>query len=248
MTTETNDGLLRLEYEVEGARNAAEFSGDKYLHVIERWAVPVVGKPTKQIIDVETALATWNRTDGIVQEKKDGVFAVLELGDITIAAEKMFNGDIFAFDILEVSGQDVRTMPLRLRWNALESFRAKLAAFGIQTVPTASDGHGADFLQQVLKAGGEGCVLKSWHATYYDPMLAAKRSKIFTCRVLEIGPGQSVSLVDAEVGIDRGRMPLRGGKCDQVRIGSVLRVEALDAYASGKLRQAVPCREWLVSF
>lgn len=100
MKTETNDGLLRLEYEVAGvtektlmfglcylppsaqrrhnrngvplakqiqsqstpgfckheplfatreeaqsrcdARNAAEFSGEKYLHVIERWAVPVV--------------------------------------------------------------------------------------------------------------------------------------------------------------------------------------------------------------
>ncbi len=45
-----------------------------------------------------------------------------------------------------------------------------------------------------------------------------------------------------------GRVTLRGGKCDQVRIGSLIRVEGMNLTAAGKIRQPAPAREWLVQF
>jgi hypothetical protein len=52
--------------------------------------------------------------------------------------------------------------------------------------------------------------------------------------------------MDAETGQDRGRVKMGGGKCDQVRIGSIIRVEGLGLTDLGKIREPRACREWLV--
>ena len=109
--------------------------------------------------------------------------------------------------------------------------------------------NGAALLQLVMDGGGEGVCKKRLDATWYDAMIVAKRMDIWLCRVRGPVHGtQSVFIEDAASGQDRGRVALRGGKCDHVRPGSLIRVEAMAAHDSGKLRQPNPCRDWLVQY
>jgi hypothetical protein len=57
-----------------------------------------------------------------------------------------------------------------------------------------------------------------------------------------------VGICDDATGADRGKVTLRGGKCDQVRIGSIIRVEGMGLTSVGKIRQPQPCREWIVKY
>jgi hypothetical protein len=122
-----------------------------------------------------------------------------------------------------------------------------LAENGIKIVPSVSSECGAAFLRSVLDTGGEGCVLKGWNASYFSPMLAAKRGGVWTCRVTgHVAGTQSVFIEDAETGEDRGKVTLRGGKCDQCGKGSIIRVAGMNLTSAGKIRQPQPAREWLV--
>ena len=200
------------------------------------------GHPAKILVPVETALADWTGA-GHFQEKLDGCFALRAVEGGILAGEDV-RGEFTAFDCVEADGQDVRGLPLEDRLRLRDS----LAAFaGVDTVRTVLR-DGAALLREVLARGGEGVVLKS-PGSYYDPMIAAKREGVWTCRVVgHCGGKQSVFIVDAETGADRGKVTLRGGKCDQVRAGSIIRVEGMNLTESGKIRQPQPCREWLVSF
>ena len=206
-----------------------------------------ISHPTKILVPVETALREWNHAGGICQEKKDGCFAVYQVEDFTVTAEKMADGEIYAFDLVSIGGHDMRGEPLDVRWFELNERAATLAVDKIKIVPSVPSERGADFLKSVLDNGGEGCVLKGWNTSYYSPMLAAKRGGVWTCRVTgHCGGTQSVFIVDAETGQDRGKVTLRGGRCDQVRAGSIIRVEGMNLTPSGKIRQPQPAREWLV--
>jgi hypothetical protein len=204
--------------------------------------------PTKCIVPVETALREWNVAGGLVQEKKDGQFAIIQVEDFVITAEKMRDGGIWAFDLVTLAGRDMRGEPLGTRWRELIARAGTLTAFGIKIVPSAKGEVGNTFLASILAAGGEGAVRKSWLSLYWTPMEAAKRGGIWICRVASTGGTQSVGIVDAETGADRGRVALRGGKCDQVRVNSIIRVEGLNLTELGKIRQPVPARCWLVSY
>jgi hypothetical protein len=75
---------------------------------------------------------------------------------------------------------------------------------------------------------------------------------VFYCRVTDLDPWRgSVILADRDSGEKRGKMPLRGGKFEQVRVGSVLKVEAYGLTAKGLLREARPDHDapgsWLVA-
>ena len=61
-----------------------------------------ISHPTKILVPVETALREWNHAGGICQEKKDGCFAVYQVEDFTVTAEKMADGEIFAFDLVSI--------------------------------------------------------------------------------------------------------------------------------------------------
>ena len=197
--------------------------------------------PTKNLIPVETALADWTGA-GCFQQKLDGEFTALEVEGGILAGETV-RGEFTAFDCIQANGQDVRGLPLAKRL----TLRDTLCQFhGIGTVRTVW-ANGAGLLAEALASGGEGVVLKS-PGSYFDPMIAAKREGVWTCRVTgHCGGTQSVFIVDDETGADRGKVTLRGGKCDQVRAGSIIRVSGINLTASGKIRQPQPCREWLVS-
>ena len=208
-----------------------------------------INHPTKIIVPVETALREWNHAGGICQQKKDGEFAVIQVEDFIITAEKVRGDGIYAFDLVSIGGGDMRGEPLDVRWFELNARVGTLAENGIKIVPSVSSECGADFLRSVLDAGGEGCVLKGWNTSYFSPMLAAKRGGVWTCRVTgHVAGTQSVFIADAETGADRGKVTLRGGRCDQVRAGSLIRVEGMNLTEAGKIRQPQPAREWLVKF
>lgn len=199
----------------------------------------------------------------LYQQKVDGVFSVRDLGGDVLAGE-LCGGAFYAFDLLRHGGEDCRHWPCRERWRALCAI--DLAAAGMCLVPSSSDGAG--LLQAVLAAGGEGVVAKGWHDNYFAGMLACKRLETFYCIVTGINAGQSVRLAFLPPVFDNlesggaflsvenlepaGNMPLRGGKADCVRIGSILKVEAYGRHASGLLREARPCSDtatsWLIKF
>ena len=201
--------------------------------------------PTKIIVPIETGM-TWKTDGALYQEKLDGRFDIMAVSGGILAGERMPNGRFIAWDCLiyaYATEPDVRCLSASLRWDLCQDV-AKIAGLPV----VESSAHGGALLNAVLARGGEGVVRKLATATYFDPMEACKRASIYLCRVTSIGPGQSVGIMDAVTGLDLGRLPLRGGKCDMVRVGSIVRCEALNAFESGKLRQAVPCREWLVTY
>ena len=98
-----------------------------------------------------------------------------------------------------------------------------------------------------LKAGAEGVVAVDWSAPWGN-LVAHKANSIHTCRITSTSGKQSVGIADAATGQDRGRVKLGGGKADQVRVGSIIRVEGMGLTDAGKIRQPQPCREWLIQF
>ena len=126
------------------------------------------------------------------------------------------------------------------------------AAAQIPIVPETTE-RGGEFLKSILDAGGEGVVFKRLTATWFEPMLAAKRLETWICRVAEFNGGtQSVSIVDNASGQARGNLPLLGGKCDRVRVGSLVKVEGFGVHRSGLIREPRICKDkpgsWLVQF
>jgi hypothetical protein len=84
-------------------------------------------------------------------------------------------------------------------------------------------------------------------------MLAAKRLETWVCRVAGFNARQSVRIVDNASGQERGNLPLFGGKCDRVRIGSVVKVEGFGLHhRCGKIREPRICKDtdtsWLIQF
>jgi hypothetical protein len=84
-------------------------------------------------------------------------------------------------------------------------------------------------------------------------MLAAKRLETWICRVAGFNGGcQSVRIVDNASGQARGNLPLFGGRCDRVRVGSILKVEGFGLHRSGLIREPRVCKDsensWLIKF
>jgi hypothetical protein len=203
-------------------------------------------KPTKTIVPLAVGLA-WT-AGGLFQQKLDGRFATLETDGGELAGENV--GGVFtAFDCIGWRGQDVRDIALRERL----AMRNELCRAGQIPIVAETTEHGGEFLESILKAGGEGAVFKSWDATYFAPMLAAKRIETWICRVATFNAGkQSVAIVDSASGQARGNLPLLGGKCDRVRVGSLVKVEGFGLHPSGLVREPRICKDaptsWLIQF
>lgn len=208
---------------------------------------PSVGHPSKVVIPVEQAFVTWKNDGSIFQEKLDGKFHLKSVAGGVLAGEMMPSGEFFAWDCVRYAGEDLRACELMTRLNAMNILCRNN---GVRIVESSFDG--TVLLRSVLDRGGEGVVKKSPHASYYLPMIAAKRVQVFICRVSSVGGKQSVGIVDNLTGQDRGRVSLFGGKADRIRVGSILKVEAYGETASGLLREPRPDKDspesWLVSY
>lgn len=199
--------------------------------------------PAKTCVPLSVGV-TWGEDGSIYQEKMDGYFHVHPVDGGVLVGEMMRGGDFYAFDCVEFEGVDVRTHSLSSRLNYRDSLAVQ---HGILTVRTDTDG--VRLLIDVLANGGEGVVRKQPNSNYFTAMEACKRSWIWHCRVRAVSPmAQSVEIECADSGADLGRVPMRAGKADQVRKGSLIRVEGLCLTKNGKIREPRLCREWLTAF
>jgi hypothetical protein len=177
----------------------------------------------------------WTGGGGFLYtEKKDGVFAVREMFSATIFGEQMRDGSFWAWDVLRIGGDDLRNATTRVRWAALREFESR----GLQIVPA---GNGGEFLEAVLKRGGEGVVAAHLDAGFYESRWRCKRSETHDCIVLQIHSfKQSIRLgqlsADGQM-IDRGWCPALGGLCDRLRIGDVVEITGQSIHVSGKFRE-----------
>lgn len=137
----------------------------------------------------------------------------------------------------------------------------------VPTIRLARTGHGGEFLEAILRDGGEGVVAKHLDAPFGVQWFKCKRLEKFYCVVTE-GPcgGQSVGIGmlrdQSNIPLDSsfilhpssftpaGRVALFGQKCEQVRVGSILKVEGYGLTPAGKIREPRPCKDtatsWLV--
>lgn len=198
-------------------------------------------KPIKTLITPDK-LSTL-RGDYRYEEKLDGQFAIREMGRSVIAGEQMRDGRFIAFDCLVLDGQDIRRACLRDRLECLNRF-------SFPRPQSAQDA--SELFSRVIGAGGEGIVCKDLSAPYGE-MLACKRSIEIACSVIGFcGGSQSVVIVDAATGDDRGKVALRGGKVDRVRIGSIIKVIGMNLTELGMIREPRICADspesWLVKY
>jgi len=201
-----------------------------------------VNKPNFVSVPMETGLRWLAGNGWRYEEKMDGRFHVEELPHATVVGELMRDGRFFAFDALCYNGQDLRSLPLCERLTVLDSMN----------LPRPASGSGGAFLASVLAAGGEGVVAKRLDAPWGVPFYKCKRTQVFYCRVTGLDHSTGgVMLADRDTLQPRGKMPLRGGKFEQVQLGSLLKVEAFGLTARGLLREARPDHDtpgsWLLS-
>jgi bifunctional non-homologous end joining protein LigD len=162
------------------------------------------------------------------------------LADCTLDGELVGNV-YFAFDLLEADGQDLRRLPLRERQAVLLALQALFPDW-IQPIPTARPGQsGSEYLQAVLRAGGEGCVAKHMAAPYGCQWFKAKRLTTFD--VVVISPAsfaRSVNIGQYSDGalVDCGKVSVFNlGTLDNLRAGAVLEIAAQGRTVKGNFRE-----------
>lgn len=206
----------------------------------------------------------WSGAGGFLfQEKSDGQHEFTHLADGTVLnAERMPDGTRVVNDVLSWRGVDVTREPTRARWGEVQAWfrpqrmnehEASLAgAGGAILARLARTGNGGEFLEAILAAGGEGIVSKPWGHPFGSSWCKCKRSEVFYCRVSALDQFTgSAELALRDSGEPVGRIALRG-RFEQVRIGSVLKVEAFGRTARGLLREARldadAAGSWLVQY
>lgn len=175
--------------------------------------------------------------DYIAQEKKDGVFALREWRGSTLAGEQMRDGSFWAFDVVQVQGDDCRRFAFEDRLNALRELSSHFDG-GIRLVP---QGFGQEFLEAVLASGGEGVVFKHRQGYWGVGQFKAKRVETYDVTVTDIF-NQSVAI--AYENQNAGKVGVMGGQIDSLRVGDVIEIAAMCRTTSGKFREPrfIRCR------
>ena len=141
----------------------------------------------------------------------------------------MRDGRFYAYDLVDVAGQDARPWPWIERRAALLDMAAQFPP-GLMLAP---EGSGAEFLEAVLRDSGEGIVAKQWGSPYYGATwIKVKRQETFDCVVTELRGSIRLAL-DGE---DCGWCPARAA-FHSIRLGAVVEVAAFGRHASGKFRE-----------
>ena len=216
-------------------------------------------KPTKQMVTREQMQAVIDGGKHLVTRKYDGESCEQPIGNVTLlyefvrqrsgafltasdrAALERHGGRFYvALTVASVGGVSVLDKPADWRWSMLQAMAWRNQLPGIVMPKTVSS------VEAAFAAGAEGVCAVPWDSPW-GSMLCVKQNIIVQCRVTGFVAGtQSVTIADVQTGQDLGKIALRGGKCDQVKIGSVIRVEAMGKTDSGKLRQPNPCSDWIL--
>ena len=195
---------------------------------------PSVTKQTYVQVPLAQGLRWGNaRGEMLFEEKMDGRWHARSVGKSIVAGELMRGGEFYAFDVAVFDGEDVRQLPLRDRLPLLSALQ-----LADKSLLPVRRGNGGEFLREILNAGGEGIVCKSLAGKWAAPILKCKRSENFIVRVTDFNGGsQSVYIADAVTGEARGKVALLGGKCDRVRVGSVLKLNGYGLTTNGCIRE-----------
>lgn len=213
-----------------------------------------INKPSKTLCTLEQAMA-WG--SGRMTRKMDGEFEAREINGLTVAGQLMRpkSGGFF-------TASDKARMALKGEfWVALDivSNDTTLVRLGQLIELTHSfDGTTQTIVEPVeniadcMAGGAEGCVWQGWDWPY-GQILAYKARWEGRCVVTgHCGGSQSMTIADAATGQPRGRITLRGGRCDRVRVGSIIKVNGMSLTDDGKIREPVLDNDapdsWLVSF
>jgi ATP-dependent DNA ligase len=98
---------------------------------------------------------------------------------------------------------------------------------------TTAEGHGAEFIEAVLRDGGEGVVAKPFAAHFGFDWVKIKRVQTEDCLVTEIHPFKhSVRL--SQNGVDRGWCSIGRNK---ISVGEVVEIECYGITANDKFRE-----------
>lgn len=194
-------------------------------------AAPIVARPHYASLPLADALRErWRGCH--LSQKMDGVWSVRELGGSIYTGEAMKAGGFHVFDVCRVCGQDVRWLPWIERRAALLELASRFpAGWNI-----ANEGHGPEFIEAVLRAGGEGVVAKSWQSAFGIGWTKIKRVETFDCTVAEMDIARGSIRLDMN-GEDCGWCPCQRA-FHSVRLGDVVEVAAYGRNASGKFREA----------
>ena len=217
----------------------------------------ILPHPKKTLVTLAEA-RQWSPHDYLILRKYDGEFNLLAYGGNFILAEFMrrpISGHLYtksdlemfrrwpggwwaALTVMECGGVPCLNLSTEARWAMLQGLSAKFTP-DIVLAEVVTD------VGAAMAAGAEGVVAHAWGQAW-GFMLAHKAGGIWLCRVTRTGGSQSVGIADAATGADLGNVTLRGGKCDQVRVGSLIRVAGMGLTDAGKIRQPEPCRDWLL--
>ena len=213
--------------------------------------------PSKTIITAAEMQARIDSGDGLALRKYDGELCQQTVAGATILCERMrgeISGHLYnandramfitygewfaALTVESIEGENILDFGARMRYGVWAELLPKFPP-NMVLAETVTD------VAATMASGAEGVMWTDWSATW-GRFLCHKAASIYICRIAE-NPGgkQSVAIVDAETGVDRGRITLRGGKIDRVQRGDLIRCEAVGEHDGKKLRQANPCRQWL---
>ena len=216
--------------------------------------------PAPQPVALTAALRWPASPDWTFETKADGKRAALAAGQLRgramryplpgelpaalagVALDGELVGNVyFVFDVLERNGEDLRALPLRERRADLLALQPLFPDW-IQPIPTARPGMaGGEYLQAVLRDGGEGCVAKRLSAPYGCQWFKAKRLETFDVVVISpAGFARSVEIGQYNDGalVDCGKVSVFSlGTLDNLRPGDVLEIAAQGRTVKGKFRE-----------
>jgi len=218
--------------------------------------------PFKTIVSREAA-RLWHSSELHVTRKMDGNFSerlvsvhdsrfnlIVEhmkpkSGGLFTPLDKMLfarHGEFFAaITIAEIDGVSVLGETTRSRWDELCRWMPSIQSQhpNIVRVETNTD------IDTVIESGGEGMCAVPWDSSY-GFMLTHKAESIYLCTVTAIGGTQAATIRVIDSGATC-KVKLGGGKIDQCRVGSIIRVGGMGLTDKGAIRQPVACRDWLVT-
>lgn len=221
----------------------------------------------------------FSATQWRFEEKIDGEFGTMfrrNHGQTALIAGEIVKsrGEFYAFDLLELDAENITNFPLRQRLQLLDVVlnRSSLG-IGVRVgwdyiIRRPRHGTGGEFLEHIIDQGGEGIVAKPLSSPYAVGWLKAKRSENYIVRVLRKISGtqsvefeetsdslykrRSITITPAAIYLAHGHCPVRAGKIEQLRPGSILKLTGYGQTPSGKIREPRLCTDsptsWLIKF
>jgi hypothetical protein len=197
----------------------------------------IIPRPSYGVTSLKDALA-FNWRGWHISRKLDGCWQQRNFHGSILVGEIMQDKTFYAFDLPIAFGEDVRRRP----WTERRAALLDLAQSFTPDMAIAPEGHGAEFIEAVIAAGGEGCVAKPLGGRFGENWFKIKRSETHDCTVTEKHPSK-LSIHISENGIDRGWCAVLGGDSfggyvmDKIRVGDMVEIECYGVTAKDKFRE-----------